>query len=106
MAGRKTLASVKDQALNLIAVLALHGHEDLTGVEQAYKAGTVALGVAAADAVPHIEDWSLVLDKALPALDQLKPSDKEKLVKSLIAVVMADNRVAVLNLSCYVSSAP
>jgi len=95
LAGRKTLASVKDQALNLIAVLALHGHEDTTGVERAYKAGTVALGMGAPGTVPHIEDWSLVLDKALPALDQLKPADKETLVKSLIAVVMADNRIAV-----------
>lgn len=95
MAGRKSLAGVKDQALNLIAVLALHGHEDTRGVEQAYKTGLDALGVTGADPVPHIDDWSQVLDKALPVLDRLKPADKEKLVKALIAVVMADNRIAV-----------
>ena len=31
----------------------------------------------------------------MPALDQLKPADKEILVKALIATVMADDRVAV-----------
>jgi Zn-dependent protease with chaperone function len=95
LAGRKSLAGVKDQALNLIMVLAQHGHEDITGMERAYKAGTDALGVAIPATMPVIEDWSLVLDKALPLLDQLKPADKEKLVKALIAVVMADNRIAV-----------
>jgi hypothetical protein len=35
------------------------------------------------------------MDKALPALDQLRPSDKETLVKALLATVMADNRLAV-----------
>ena len=45
--------------------------------------------------MPVIEDWSELLDDALPALDQLKPADKEKLVKALIATVMADDKVAV-----------
>lgn len=95
LAGRKSLARTKDHALNLFAVLALHGHENEAGAKKAYKAGTDALGMADPGAMPQIEDWSLVLDKALPVLDQLKPADKEKLVKSLIAVVMADNRIAV-----------
>ena len=41
------------------------------------------------------EDWSETLDSALPALDRLKPSEKEILVKALIATVMSDNRIAV-----------
>jgi hypothetical protein len=42
-----------------------------------------------------VDNWSEVLDDALPALDRLKPADKGKLVKALIATVMADNKVAV-----------
>ena len=45
--------------------------------------------------MPGIEAWSEALDDALPALDQLKPADKAKLVKALIATVISDNRVAV-----------
>ena len=95
LSGRKSLASTTDHALNLIAVLALHGHENEAGAKRAYKAGADVLGMADPGAMPKIEDWSLVLDKALPVLDQLKPAGKEKLVKALIAVVMTDNRLAV-----------
>jgi Mlc titration factor MtfA (ptsG expression regulator) len=45
--------------------------------------------------MPAIEDWCEVMDQALPALDQLKPADKQRLVKALIATVMADNKIAV-----------
>ena len=45
--------------------------------------------------MPTVENWNEILDQALPSLDQLKPSDKEKLVKALIATVMSDNKIAV-----------
>jgi len=76
-------------------VLALHGHESTAGVENAYRAGSKLLGANVEDVIPAVENWSEALDKALPALDQLRPVDKEKLVKALIVTVMADNRIAV-----------
>ena len=45
--------------------------------------------------MPAVGDWEQTLDHALPALDQLKPADKERLVNALIATVMSDDRVRV-----------
>lgn len=95
LSGKKSLSLVIDQALAVIAVLAMHGNEGSAAVESAYRAGSVLLGADATASVPDIDDWIESLDDALPALDQLKPVDKEKLVKALIATVMADNKVAV-----------
>lgn len=95
LSGRKSIKRVADQALDVIAVLALHGHDSAEGVESAYQAGSGLLGTPAAVPMQVIENWSEALDKALPILDQLKPADKEKLVKALMATVMADNRIAV-----------
>ena len=95
LSGKKPLKRVIDKALDVIAVLALHGHESTAGIEAAYRAGSSLLGADATAKMPVIEDWSEALDSALPALDQLKPADKEKLVKALIATVMADNKIAV-----------
>ena len=95
MSGKKSLQKVQDKALDVIAVLAQHGHENVAGIESAYKAGVTALSASLSVAMPVFADWSDVLDSALPVLDQLKPADKEKLVRALIATVMADNRIAV-----------
>jgi len=95
MSGKKSLKQVQDKALAVIAVLAQHGHENPADVQGAYEAGASALSTESAVAMQVFEDWSEALDSALPALDQLKPSGKEILVKALIATVMSDNRIAV-----------
>jgi Zn-dependent protease with chaperone function len=95
LSGKKHLGQVIDKALDVIAVLAKHGHENTTDMENAYRAGSELLGADSTVIKPAIENWNEVLDVALPELDQLKPADKEKLVKALIATVMADDRVAV-----------
>ena len=95
MSGKKSLQKVQDKALDVIAVLAQHGHEDAAGTQSAYNAGVAALSTDSTVPMPAFENWSLALDSALPMLDQLKPADKEILVKALIATVMADNRIAV-----------
>jgi hypothetical protein len=92
LAGKLNQARVIDKALDVIAVLALHGNETGADVKSAYQAGSRILGVEVP--MPEIEDWSAALDVALPELDQLKPADKGNLVKALIATVMSDNRVA------------
>jgi len=95
LSGKKSLKQMTDKALDVIAVLALHGHESAEEGESAYRAGSGLLGIDTPAPMPGIEDWSKALDNALPVLDQLKPTDKEKLVKALIATVMADKKVAV-----------
>jgi len=95
MSGKKSLQQVLDKATDVIAVLAQHGHESNQGIQSAYTAGVDALATDRSVAMPHIADWIQALDSALPALDRLKPADKQRLVKALIATVMADNRIAV-----------
>jgi hypothetical protein len=95
LSGKKSLQQVIEKARAVIAVLAVHGNENAAGAEDAYQAGSALLGDAATAAMPVMDDWSELLDDALPALDKLKPADKEILVMALIATVMADDRVAV-----------
>ena len=95
LSGKGNLNQVIDKALDVIAVLALHGNESEVDAERAYKMGSSKLGKDTTGQLPEIKDWSETLDNALPALDQLNPADKGKLVKALIATVMSDNTVAV-----------
>ena len=95
LSGKKSLQQIIEKARAVIAVLAVHGNENAAGAEDAYQAGSALLGDAVTAAMPVMDDWSELLDDALPALDKLKPADKEILVKALIATVMADDRVAV-----------
>lgn len=95
LSGNMSLAQVTDKALAVIAVLAMHGNESEPAIESAYRAGSTLLGADVERPVPAIGDWCELLDEALPPLDQLKPADKEILVKALIATVMADEKVAV-----------
>ena len=64
-------------------------------VVKAFRAGSELLENGNKPPMPLMEDWTESLDNALPALDRLRPAAKGKLVKALIATVMADNRVAV-----------
>jgi len=98
LSGKKSLKQLSDKALGVVAVLALHGHDRTADVELAYRAGSALLGSETTAPMPRIEDWSKTLDDALPALDQLKPADKEKLVKAMTTTVMADNKVGVVEL--------
>lgn len=95
LSGKGSLDKVIDKALEVIAVLAQHGNESRETAESAFRAGSMVLVSDAHVPIPDIEDWCEVMDRVLPVLDQLKPPDKERLVKSLIATVMADNRIAV-----------
>jgi len=95
LSGRKSLKQANDKAIDVIAVLAAHGSQDSEETKAAFQAGTKRLNIDESTAMPAIDDWSVALDNALPELDRLKPSDKEILVKALIATVMTDNKLAV-----------
>ena len=95
MSGRKSIQQVIDKAVQVIAVLALHGNKSDEDAKRAFRAGCESLEVDANTTMPQVDNWADVLDNTLAALDRLRPADKSKLVKALIATVMADNRVAV-----------
>ena len=95
LSGKKSLSQVIEKARQVVAVLALHGNRDKAGAERAYRAGSTILNTGDSSVMPDIPDWKEILDANLSALDQLKPSDKETLVKALVATVMADEKIAV-----------
>lgn len=98
MSGRRSLSQLHHEALNVIAVLAAKGNQGEEAIAAAFQAGSDALGIKAARGMPAIDAWPALLDKALPALDKLRPTDKETFVNAMLATVMSDDRVAVAEL--------
>jgi Zn-dependent protease with chaperone function/tellurite resistance protein len=93
LAGRRELAALQGEALDVLAVAARKGQSGQKGIDAAFRSGVEALGIEAPPSLPDTKDWVAVLDAALPRLDRLKPSAKERLVRALIAVVTHDGRV-------------
>lgn len=98
MSGKKTLKQARDEALNVVAILAVKGNEGEADVAAAFQTGSLALGMGEGQSAPDVSAWAAALDQALPTLDKLKPADKETLVNALIATVMTDERVAMTEL--------
>lgn len=94
ISGNKSLSALNAEALTVLAVLARHGHEQPEYVQSAFAAGLKVLGIENAD-VGQTEpaDWAAALDAALPKLDKLKAKDKQVLVESMLAVVLADEEL-------------
>jgi Zn-dependent protease with chaperone function len=93
--GSRKLASREDAVRVLLAVIAHHGHRgDPDSARSALAAGLGPLfpdrALPRRTEVPH---WPEALDKALKALNALRPAEKEKLVAAMSRVVMHDNRV-------------
>ena len=89
--GSKTLAAADEPASRVLAVLAQRGHDDPATALAAYQSGREAAGLAEGG-MPGTEDWAATLDAALPVLDRLRPADKERLVRAMLAVVGFDGR--------------
>jgi Zn-dependent protease with chaperone function len=94
VAGSKSLRSCHPEALQLVAVLAGHGHESSAAAQAAFKAGLDVLGLDNSTPMPRVENWTDALDRLLPKLDRLKATEKEKLVRALITVVLHDGQLA------------
>lgn len=91
--GNKTLKALEHEALQVLAVLAQHGHPGEESALAAYRAGAAELGLNAGDRLPGRNDWVRVLDEVLPGLDRLKPGEKEKLVGAMLGVVLHDGQL-------------
>ena len=94
VSGSKSLRSCHTEAVQVIAVLAGHGHEDADAAQSAFMAGLEVLGVDTKTTMPRMDNWTATLDRALPKLDRLKSVEKEKLVRALITVVLHDGLLA------------
>jgi len=94
IAGNATLQSSASEAAALLAILAQHGNQDDATAHAAYAAGADVLESSGQAEMPQRSDWVSELDRALPVLDGLKPSEKERLVRAMAAVVMHDGNMA------------
>jgi len=92
--GSKSLGKLEQQALDLLAIVAAHGHEDEKKAIAALHEGQKTLIGKTLDARPVLDGWTGRLDEALKALDALKMRDKKQLMTGLVAVVMHDGRVS------------
>lgn len=92
---RRTLTDARAATATLLATLAQVGHAEHAAAERAFRAGISRL--LPDGAVPYAPpaDGVLALEMAWPALDGLRPSDKEGLVAATVAVISHDERMTV-----------
>jgi hypothetical protein len=98
LAGSKSLSTCRQEAMQVMAVLARHGHEENAAAETAFRAGCATLGFDSEATMPATADWSKLLDTALSTLDRLKPAEKSRLVNALATVVLHDQRMVAAEL--------
>jgi len=96
-AGRRALATLRKPAEVVLGILAHHGQPNQP--EQARTALAVGLG-SLFDGLDYpqaidVTDWPQRLDRALKALTQLRPQDKQLLVAAMARVVMHDEHARV-----------
>ena len=89
--GRKTITDLAQQAKELIETVAALGHEGKEAVLAAAEKGLQELQLNIPASV--VVNWQESLDATLPALDQLNPKAKEKLLVALIRTVTHDHEV-------------
>lgn len=96
--GRGRLHQARQQAADLLAVLAEAGHPgDANGARHAYLAGMQRLlpQQHIAYAPPAAAERLRVLDEAWPVLDALAPLAKERLVEAITVAIGHDGRITV-----------
>lgn len=95
--GSAKLAGRLPAAAELLSILSQHGRPEKPDVALAAASEGIqklAEGVQAPTPLAAIpDDWPARLDKALAALDKLRPVDKERLLKAMVTVVQFDDQV-------------
>lgn len=87
-AGKRKLADCGDEARDLLAILAGHGHQQNPAAADAARAA----GLQALSIEPEMDgevgnDWPERLDTALARLDELRPADKQHLLRAMVATI-------------------
>jgi Zn-dependent protease with chaperone function len=91
--GSKTIGKLQAEALDLLMIVAAHGHEDASQALAALQAGQTRLIGQTLDTPPQLERWTQRLDGSMKALDALRLSEKKALMAALVCVVMHDGEV-------------
>lgn len=106
--GRERLVAHDEAARWLVSLISRFGDD----AAAAFRAGMAEAGLAAGDPVHTVtRNWHDRLDKTLAELDELRPADKERLVRGLVTSVVHDQRVdgnqrALLRVVCAVLHVP
>jgi hypothetical protein len=98
-AGRVSRSTARQAALQLIRIVADHGHRDPADREAARRAGRSQLGSWAAAGQAEADasaDTVAELDRCLSVLRRIDPGGRESLVRALSATVAHDNRMSVI----------
>ena len=93
----------------VLATVAAFGSENAGAARAAYQAGLSSAGWALETAEPTFEPPAALrdlerLDSALSALASIRPRDKERVLRSVLATIRADAVTACRNASCSASS--
>lgn len=92
----RIMADVTGAATDLLSTLAYYGHDALATAQRAFATGAESLKLKGTPTMRPLNACSLeVVDKALNALEQLVPLEKQRLLWACVAVVGADGRVSV-----------
>lgn len=95
--GKKKLADNLSELSTVISIVASHGHsndgaEGLQIAQKAYRAGMAAVDVHHTN-LSFTDTWQKELDKALLALNNLRPADKAKVVEAIAATIVDDGEL-------------
>lgn len=90
VSGKRSLDDLTDALGVLLSVLASHGHTVDEEAEAAYDRGFEAAGMSLRPSYSPPENWPEQLTAALDVLDELKSEHKERLLRAMLAVVLAD----------------
>lgn len=88
------LYSVRNEVAVLFCLMAQAGNRDKFAARRAYEAGITQLFGANGPGYEPPEPWVAALDRALTRLDALAPLDKQRLIESLVVVVVHDRRIS------------
>jgi hypothetical protein len=93
--GNRRLADTAPHVLNMMAVLAMAGHDSPGEAQRAYLAGVAHVFPRMnAPYRPPVEPLR-ALDEAWPELDRVEPMGKELLIEGLVVAISHDQKVAV-----------
>jgi len=96
--GSKKLGGLRDEAAELMAVVARHGHGgDDEAAHAAFAAGMTEIG-GEVPPMPVVNPWQERLDRALRRLDALRPASRHVLVLGLLRCCAHDGRIAAAEL--------
>jgi Zn-dependent protease with chaperone function len=92
--GNLTIADTTADVVDTVAILCHLGQANPQHAAQAFAKALEVAGLPPA-AYQAPSEWMAALDRSLPALNLLRPADKQRLLRALVACVMFDGRVLV-----------